>query len=147
MNWHRLAAVPWLLWRSQSLHTATRTLCNSTVVASSDATPLPFFLLHCACAVCGRGLEGNPRKCSNPWEPPRTLGTGVLSGLRGGGKGTSVHFKVFPPSSMQCSLASMLFWGGSLLPSRRRLQGYLVIRNRHPVGPYGRAMPRALWWF
>ena len=25
------------------------------------------------------------------------------------------------------------------------LQGYLAIRNRHPVGPYSRTMPRLLW--
>ena len=29
---------------------------------------------------------------------------------------------------------------------RDRYRGTLLIRNRPPLGPYGRTMPRALWW-
>ena len=30
--------------------------------------------------------------------------------------------------------------------NRCDLQGCLAIRNRSPLGPYSRLMPRALWW-
>ena len=31
--------------------------------------------------------------------------------------------------------------------ARHRYEATSLIRNRHPVGPYRKTMPRALWWF
>jgi hypothetical protein len=33
-----------------------------------------------------------------------------------------------------------------LAPEGRGVQGYLAHKNRAPLGPYSRIMPRALWW-
>ena len=31
-------------------------------------------------------------------------------------------------------------------PAAAAYRGTSLIRKRHPLGPYGRPMPRALWW-
>jgi len=36
--------------------------------------------------------------------------------------------------------------GSHFMDRARGYRGTSLIRNRHPVGPYSRTMPRLLWW-
>ena len=45
----------------------------------------------------------------------------------------------------QCEM--LLYRSTSLIRKRLPLQGYLAHKKTHlPLGPYGRTVPRALWW-
>ena len=42
--------------------------------------------------------------------------------------------------------SAMLYWGDVQVSIPTTHKGTSIIRNRLPLGPYSRPMPRALWW-
>ena len=49
------------------------------------------------------------------------------------------------PNTVELMARDGLFLHSVLTPGACRVQGYLAIRNRHPVGPCSRTMPRLSW--